>query len=156
MKLQYVVPLEILRITGSASQIMDTKISIKTSLEVVKSRKTLTKNDHRSLWIWYVSKDLDSRIPKLVSNIKMGKRSFVFSEFENSKTRVWIWQRRCVRGCMYHCVYGWEIRKEKHKSCTYTIKQVRRNMYKDYNTPYTRHSIWGRRKVWIDDFALHS
>ena len=144
MKLQYVVPLEILRITGSASQIMDTKISIKTSLEVVKSRKTLTKNDHRSLWIWYVSKDLDSRIPKLVSNIKMGKRSFVFSEFENSKTRVWIWQRRCVRGCMYHCVYGWEIRKEKHKSCTYTQRRMRRKLVKDQFALYGTYCIsWG-------------
>ena len=29
------------------------------------------------------------------------------------------------------CVYGWEIRKEKHKSCTYTQRRMRRKLVKD-------------------------
>ena len=44
MKFKYVVPLEILRIMGSASQIIDTKISYKTSLEYEKFRKKTFEN----------------------------------------------------------------------------------------------------------------
>ena len=100
MKFKYVVPLEILRIMGSASQIFDTKISIKTSLEVVKSRKTLTKNDHRSLWIWYVSKDLDKVILKQVLETKMGKIKVVFCGFKYNSgeriSKIYMYMNSCV------------------------------------------------------------
>ena len=117
MKFKYVVPLEILRIMGSASQIFDTKISIKTSLEVVKSRKTLTKNDHGSLWIWYVSKDLDKVILKQVLESKMGKFSGWYVRLKNTKSAEIFEYGRGSRLCIY--VYVLDKRKENNTSHIY-------------------------------------
>ena len=82
MKLQYVVPLEILRIMGSVSQIFDTKITYKTSLDVRKSRKTLATKHDGSLKEWYVFKALDKRISNLVSKTKMDKDLGCFCRFK--------------------------------------------------------------------------
>ena len=69
MKLQYVVPLEILRIMGSASQIFDTKNTYKFVLEDEKVRKPLTKTGYGSKKGLYVCKALGEGVSKLVSEL---------------------------------------------------------------------------------------
>ena len=105
MKLQYVVPLEILRIMVSVSQILDTKITIKSSLEVQEFRKPLTKNNDGSLILLYKSEELVKGITKLLLDNKMGKIWCEFSDFKNSRV-VSSWkQLRGFFACVYACVY---------------------------------------------------
>ena len=51
----------------SVSQIIDTKIPFKPSLEVQEFRKTLSKHDNGSLKDWYVKEALGTVILKQVS-----------------------------------------------------------------------------------------
>ena len=104
MKFKYVVLLEILRIMVTVMQIFDAKISIKTSLEVQKSRKTLTKNDYGSQKGWYVEKARNEGITKLVLNRKMDKITVCFCSIKGHEVGEFEWQWRGV-SCVCICVY---------------------------------------------------
>ena len=122
MKLQYVILLEILRIMVSVSQIIDAKNTYKSVLECEGFRKNFSKNSYGSWWNWYVWKALDSGIPKLVSQSKMGKDLMVFCWSKNHEFVSWIWQWRVLNLCVY-AVYILEITRKRPKCSIYMVRR---------------------------------
>ena len=100
MKFKYVVPLEFLRIIGSASRIIDAKNTNKTVLEYEKLRKPSSKNRNGLLWNWYVYKELDKVILKQVLETKMGKIKVVFCGFKYNSgeriSKIYMYMNSCV------------------------------------------------------------
>ena len=110
MKLKYVVPLEILGIMVSASQIFDTRITFKSVLEVLKSRKTLTRNHNGSLIFLYEVKALVKGVTKLHSEFQMGKNRLCCDRFKRDDGGEFLGSE-----FVYICVYQFLKRDETKK-----------------------------------------